>query len=317
MNPPSEPVPPHDTEPIVGAPGSAPPPPPPTWLWPRENERIEVEVAGEDEGSASTWMKATVTAVLIDGWFSARMEHDLEWVDWFTWQEVRTDAQNIACTQDRACTTPCALAARAAGCTHANATHARALRLTARLVARLVTRRSTRRSTPRPRLRAPTHRASHHATSCCCTNAGGHRLAPRSSGRRRQDLSQTQGKWRLFQQARFNLGQEGSQRGRLEVILRSTGCIGTSPAAAADCAHILGDTRGVHGRAARRVPRAVAARGGNGPADQINGSGGANEAGGGVGARPREHPLTASCHEHGRRNKRRWCPASRSRAGGR
>ena len=97
----SEPVPPQDPVPVdasassavVGAPGSAPPPPPPTWTWPRENERIEVEVAGEDEGSASTWMRATVTAVLIDGWFSARMDHDLEWVDWFTWQEVRTHAK--------------------------------------------------------------------------------------------------------------------------------------------------------------------------------------------------------------------------------
>ena len=67
----------------------APPPPPPTsWRWPREGDRIEIEV---EEKEGTLWRVATVVAVLIDGWFSARMDHDDEWVDWFTWKEEGVD----------------------------------------------------------------------------------------------------------------------------------------------------------------------------------------------------------------------------------
>ncbi len=72
----------------------APPPPPPAgWRWPREGEMIEIETEIEAEEAAeeaaerrtmTLWRAATVLAVLVDGWFSARMLHDDEWVDWFT-----------------------------------------------------------------------------------------------------------------------------------------------------------------------------------------------------------------------------------------
>lgn len=67
----------------------APPPlPPGGWRWPREGDRIEIE-AEEEEGTV--WWPAAVTSVLVDGWFSAQMLHDDEWVDWFTWQEEGVD----------------------------------------------------------------------------------------------------------------------------------------------------------------------------------------------------------------------------------
>ena len=67
------------------------PPPPADWTWPREGEHIEVEVALTDSARAE-WCSAQVTAVLVDGWFSARIEARGDaWTDWFTWQEEHTD----------------------------------------------------------------------------------------------------------------------------------------------------------------------------------------------------------------------------------
>ena len=72
----------------------APPPPPPVgWKWPRDGDCVEIEVE-EEEGTV--WKPATVVAVLTDGWFSARMLHDDEWVDWFTWQEEGKDWRRSA-----------------------------------------------------------------------------------------------------------------------------------------------------------------------------------------------------------------------------
>ena len=45
----------------------------------------------QEEEEGTVWRAATVVSVLIDGWFSARMLHDDEWVDWFTWQEEGVD----------------------------------------------------------------------------------------------------------------------------------------------------------------------------------------------------------------------------------
>ena len=72
----------------------APPPPPPVgWKWPRDGDCVEIEVE-EEEGTV--WKPAAVVAVLTDGWFSARMLHDDEWVDWFTWQEEGKDWRRSA-----------------------------------------------------------------------------------------------------------------------------------------------------------------------------------------------------------------------------
>ena len=82
--------------PADDGPSAPPPPPPDNWKWPRESEKIEIEV---DEGDGATeWMPAIVTAVLIDGWFRARMLHDEEWEDWFTWQEEDVDWRRVAVT---------------------------------------------------------------------------------------------------------------------------------------------------------------------------------------------------------------------------
>ena len=45
--------------------------------------------AAQEEGTL--WRTAHVAAVLVDGWFNARMVHDDDWVDWFTWQEEGID----------------------------------------------------------------------------------------------------------------------------------------------------------------------------------------------------------------------------------
>lgn len=109
-----------------GGPSERPPMPPPGWVWPREGDVIEVEVAaGEDEaageaapngdaaapenavgegaggaGSASRviWARATVTAVLVDGWFKALIvlpDGSDSWDDWFTWREENTDWRRV------------------------------------------------------------------------------------------------------------------------------------------------------------------------------------------------------------------------------
>ena len=77
--------------PLPPLPPLLPPPPPPGWRWPREGDRVEIEV----EEGATLWRPATVVSVISSGpetgWFSARMLHDDEWVDWFTWQEEGKD----------------------------------------------------------------------------------------------------------------------------------------------------------------------------------------------------------------------------------
>ena len=79
-------------EPPPQLPPLLPPPPPAGWRWPREGDCVEIEV--EEEG-ATLWRPATVVSVTSigseSGWFSARMLHDDEWVDWFTWQEEGKD----------------------------------------------------------------------------------------------------------------------------------------------------------------------------------------------------------------------------------
>ena len=74
-------------------PRQSPPPPPEDWVWPREGEKIEVEVEGEE--GQPVWSPATITAVLVDGWFQADIavpgSGDESWADWFTWQEENVD----------------------------------------------------------------------------------------------------------------------------------------------------------------------------------------------------------------------------------
>ena len=84
-----------------------PPPPPAGWRWPREGDRVEIEV--EEEG-ATLWRAATVVSVISTGpeagWFSARMLHDDEWVDWFTWQEEGKDWRRTGGKRKLSATTP-------------------------------------------------------------------------------------------------------------------------------------------------------------------------------------------------------------------
>ena len=226
---------------IVGAPGSAPPPPPPTWVWPREAERIEVEVAGEDEDSPSAWMAAAVTAVLIDGWFSATMDHDLEWVDWFTWQEVRTLLAAHASTPAR---------------THTHFNDSRDV------LSAFPTRGTHCMLTDLYLLLASCVGCDGPPTT------GGYRLAPRGSETWCQGRGQAQGK-RCRGKARIQLGKKGRQRWhQLEGQGRGgsgssagarAGVAAGAASADADGAHILGAAHGVYGRAARRLARAVEA----------------------------------------------------------
>jgi hypothetical protein len=59
-------------------------------VWPREEDSIEVEIENDD--GDTVWQSASVTAVLVDGWFKAKIVTiDDEWEDWFTWQEEGTD----------------------------------------------------------------------------------------------------------------------------------------------------------------------------------------------------------------------------------
>ena len=64
--------------------------PPADWEPPSEGDTIEVEIA--DDAGATSWIKAKVTAVQVDGSFSAKITtHDDQWDDWFTWSEEDTD----------------------------------------------------------------------------------------------------------------------------------------------------------------------------------------------------------------------------------
>lgn len=67
----------------------SPPKPPEGWAWPYEGDTIEVEVATDEDGP-TVWCTAVVFAVLVDGWFAARIEMpdgSDSFEDWFTWQE--------------------------------------------------------------------------------------------------------------------------------------------------------------------------------------------------------------------------------------
>ncbi|KOO22550.1 swi snf matrix actin dependent regulator of subfamily member 5 [Chrysochromulina tobinii] len=63
------------------------------WLWPREGDWIEVEVAVKEE-SPPKWVAAQVVVMLIDGMFQAQIvlpDGTDEWLDWFTWEEEGSD----------------------------------------------------------------------------------------------------------------------------------------------------------------------------------------------------------------------------------
>jgi len=99
------------------APGRARPPPPPAWwVWPREGGVIEVEVE-EEEGQPAAWLRATVTAVLEDGWFQALVRtpsDEAGWHDWFSWREEGTDWRRVPPGQEAAAEPAAAAAAAAA-----------------------------------------------------------------------------------------------------------------------------------------------------------------------------------------------------------
>ena len=70
-----------DDDAEVDGPSRRPPPKPPSeWVWPREGDPIEVEV--EEESGATTWEKAVVSAVLVDGWFQAHITTSGDAVGW-------------------------------------------------------------------------------------------------------------------------------------------------------------------------------------------------------------------------------------------
>ncbi|EOD25865.1 hypothetical protein EMIHUDRAFT_206065 [Emiliania huxleyi CCMP1516] len=57
---------------------------------------VEVE---EEEGQPAAWLRATVTAVLEDGWFQALVRtpsDEAGWHDWFSWREEGTDWRRAA-----------------------------------------------------------------------------------------------------------------------------------------------------------------------------------------------------------------------------
>ena len=86
--------------PVVVAPAETPlvapapvSPPPVGWAWPREGDRVEVEVAVREE-RPPTWVAAQVVMVLVDGQFQARIvlpDGSDEWCDWFKWEEEGSD----------------------------------------------------------------------------------------------------------------------------------------------------------------------------------------------------------------------------------
>jgi hypothetical protein len=69
------------------------PRPPAGWVWPREGDWIEVEVAVKEE-SPPSWIASQVVVMLVDGMFQARIvlpDGSDEWLDWFTWEEEGSD----------------------------------------------------------------------------------------------------------------------------------------------------------------------------------------------------------------------------------
>ncbi|EOD15708.1 hypothetical protein EMIHUDRAFT_211310 [Emiliania huxleyi CCMP1516] len=73
---------------------SATPPPPAGWEWPRKGDEIEVD----EDGLSTVCRRATVTAVMADGWFQAvaRSPSDEAVCHWFTWREEGTDWRRAA-----------------------------------------------------------------------------------------------------------------------------------------------------------------------------------------------------------------------------
>ena len=67
-----------------------PPPPPPGWRWPRDGDKLEVEVEGDD--GVARWQPAVVLQLLVDGSFQACIQVPGDpFNDWFTWEDEGKD----------------------------------------------------------------------------------------------------------------------------------------------------------------------------------------------------------------------------------
>ena len=67
-----------------------PPVPPPGWRWPRDGERLEVEVEADD--GVARWVPAVVLQLLVDGSFQACIQVPGDpFNDWFTWEDEGKD----------------------------------------------------------------------------------------------------------------------------------------------------------------------------------------------------------------------------------
>ena len=79
-------------------------PPPAEWLWPREGDWIQVEVAIKKE-SPPTWVAAQVVVILVGGTFQAQIvlpDGTDEWLDWFPWEEEGSDWRRAPAAQGEA-----------------------------------------------------------------------------------------------------------------------------------------------------------------------------------------------------------------------
>ena len=67
-----------------------PPAPPPEWRWPRDGEKLEVEVEADD--GVARWVPAVVLQLLVDGSFQACIQVPGDpFNDWFTWEDEGKD----------------------------------------------------------------------------------------------------------------------------------------------------------------------------------------------------------------------------------
>ena len=67
-----------------------PPPPPPGWRWPRDGDKLEVEVEGDN--GVARWVPAVVLQLLVDGSFQACIQVPGDpFNDWFTWEDEGKD----------------------------------------------------------------------------------------------------------------------------------------------------------------------------------------------------------------------------------
>ena len=67
-----------------------PPVPPPGWRWPRDGEKLEVEVEADD--GVARWVPAVVLQLLVDGSFQACIQVPGDpFNDWFTWEDEGKD----------------------------------------------------------------------------------------------------------------------------------------------------------------------------------------------------------------------------------